>query len=168
MSWRERFEEANAERETFQWPENCMCLEFQTRNRTLANGVVVFADQCKECGSQLGGFIKKSTIGNPEMLPEWDEKAQDRWFEKRRRKAVADNTTTVNPWWDVYREYLKSPQWKLVRNKIIARQDGLCEGCRDWRISQVHHKTYDRVGYELLIDLVGLCDACHKTAHNRE
>ncbi len=167
MSWREKFQELNEEREPFQRLEDCTHELYETRKRTLANESVVFAVQCVDCGAQVGSFLKKLSVQSPHTLQDWDEEAQDWYFEERRRK-IAERTTTVDPWWDIYREYLKSTQWKLVRNKIIARQSGLCEGCRDQRISQVHHKTYDRVGYELLIDLVGLCDDCHKTAHNRE
>lgn len=31
----------------------------------------------------------------------------------------------------------------------------------------VHHKTYDRIGDELLDDLVLLCKSCHKAQHGK-
>ena len=64
-----------------------------------------------------------------------------------------------------YREYLLSPEWKALRRKVIDRCGGLCEGCREERVTQVHHLTYAHVRDELLFELVGLCDACHERAH---
>jgi replicative DNA helicase len=66
-----------------------------------------------------------------------------------------------------YHEYLLSPEWMALRRKVLDRCGGLCEGCREERVTQVHHLTYAHVRNELLFELVGLCDACHERAHRR-
>lgn len=30
---------------------------------------------------------------------------------------------------------------------------------------EVHHLTYERVGYEMLFDLISVCDPCHEQLH---
>ena len=67
-----------------------------------------------------------------------------------------------------YTEYLKSEDWDNIRKKVIHRAKGKCEGCADSGIMlDVHHLTYDRVGMELMTDLVALCAICHNTIHGK-
>jgi hypothetical protein len=85
---------------------------------------------------------------------------------------IIDIATLSQPWSpptneDWYNFYLKSDAWKLKRRKVRDRCGGVCEGCRDHPVTQVHHLTYEHVGNELLYELVGLCDACHERAHER-
>ena len=87
---------------------------------------------------------------------------------------------------DAYKLYLKSPQWRHVRSVLYVDREQRCEQCRTtmWEfINQqgsvgltmlketkwfdVHHKTYDRIGDELLDDLVLLCKSCHKAQHGK-
>ncbi len=65
-------------------------------------------------------------------------------------------------WWSVYREYLLSEEWAEKRNAILLR-DGGCTICGISHELEVHHRTYERVGKELLTDLTTLCKPCHKT-----
>jgi 5-methylcytosine-specific restriction endonuclease McrA len=37
----------------------------------------------------------------------------------------------------------------------------------DRQADVVHHLTYERLGNELLIDLVSLCNGCHDQAHGK-
>jgi DnaB-like helicase N terminal domain len=73
--------------------------------------------------------------------------------------------TEGGDWWSWYSEYLNSDAWKAKRRKVLDRCGGLCEGCREDRVTEIHHLTYAHVGDELLFELVGLCDACHERAH---
>lgn len=68
-------------------------------------------------------------------------------------------------WWAWYDQYLLSPEWRDLRERVFDRSDGRCEGCRNLNATQVHHLTYERVGAELLFDLVAVCDECHEKAH---
>lgn len=64
-----------------------------------------------------------------------------------------------------YYEYLKSHQWELKRNAVFQREKGICQGCCEWSIENTHHLTYAHLFDELLFELVGLCENCHRKVH---
>ena len=67
-----------------------------------------------------------------------------------------------------YREYLKSESWKKKKRLVLKRDNCICQGCGAKETTlEVHHLTYERVGSELLLDLVSLCVSCHEKIHNR-
>jgi hypothetical protein len=61
-----------------------------------------------------------------------------------------------------YQDYLRSPEWAATRAEAIERGGGKCAVCSSTDELQVHHNTYDRLGYEDPTDLVVLCDQCHE------
>lgn len=64
-----------------------------------------------------------------------------------------------------YYSYLKSDEWKKLRRIVFMRCKGICEQCGVAQMEATHHKTYKRLGHELLEDLLGVCDDCHKKIH---
>lgn len=64
-----------------------------------------------------------------------------------------------------YAEYLKSEEWALRRDLVMARAKNRCEGCGLRAASEVHHLTYEHVTQEFLFELVALCGDCHERAH---
>ena len=61
--------------------------------------------------------------------------------------------------------YLKSKAWSETREKFFEQFGRLC--ICGYPATQVHHKTYDNIGKEnLLTELVGLCDECHRKVHS--
>jgi 5-methylcytosine-specific restriction endonuclease McrA len=79
---------------------------------------------------------------------EWARQSAERQEENRR-------------WHQWYDEYLASDRWRQRRHLVFERSKGMCEGCRIIPATQVHHLTYERVGDEMLFDLVAICDECH-------
>jgi 5-methylcytosine-specific restriction endonuclease McrA len=65
-----------------------------------------------------------------------------------------------------YRTYIKSPKWKLVCQRYWHTYGKKCQACGSRQKLHVHHKSYDRFGRELLTDLTGLCDTCHRAVHS--
>jgi len=61
-----------------------------------------------------------------------------------------------------YLAYLASPEWKLLRLRVMARDSFQCMRCGYKRNLQVHHRTYANFGREDLKDLETLCKKCHK------
>jgi hypothetical protein len=61
-----------------------------------------------------------------------------------------------------YHEYLCSREWSLLKEKVRKRCKGKCERCREGKYEATHHLTYERIGYEKLSDLLGVCSACHE------
>jgi len=66
-----------------------------------------------------------------------------------------------------YAEYLRTPEWARKRRLAIKKADFRCERCGSAVNLEVHHLTYDRLGHELLTDLVVLCHNCHSTIHGK-
>jgi hypothetical protein len=64
-----------------------------------------------------------------------------------------------------YSEYLKTGHWLEIRERIIKRCNGICEGCGENKATQVHHLTYKNKGNEFLFELIGLCSDCHNRIH---
>lgn len=65
-----------------------------------------------------------------------------------------------------YTQWLKSPKWKATA-KLKRLIKPYCERCGARDHLEVHHKTYDHLGIEVLYldDLVVLCSACHMYEH---
>ena len=65
----------------------------------------------------------------------------------------------------LHRAYLASDLWKQKRLAALAFYGCLCNRCKEHG-TDVHHKTYERVGgFELMEDLEILCRDCHKAHH---
>ena len=62
-----------------------------------------------------------------------------------------------------YRRYMASPVWHERRKIILARDGHRCQRCGAIA-TDVHHKTYARLGNEDKEDLVSLCRPCHAKA----
>lgn len=64
-----------------------------------------------------------------------------------------------------YRDYLRSPHWRDMQARYRAsRLPQACLGCNEPNF-QLHHRSYVRLGHELLEDLIPLCDECHYQVH---
>lgn len=77
------------------------------------------------------------------------------WFDGRLRELG----------YATYDEYLRSAHWQRLRRQFKSR-DARCYLCRSRRF-ELHHRTYERLGCEVIDDLVPLCRWCHKDVHKR-
>lgn len=65
-----------------------------------------------------------------------------------------------------YQRYMRSAAWKRKRRQVLERADGKCERWNCHREpTEVHHKTYKRLGDERLSDLEAVCWHCHTDEH---
>jgi hypothetical protein len=64
-----------------------------------------------------------------------------------------------------YYEYMNSEQWRQKSAKIRERDKYKCRLCYSPNDLVVHHATYERLGHEDDMDLITLCDPCHKIHH---
>lgn len=67
-----------------------------------------------------------------------------------------------------YSKYLKTPQWKAVRLRRMAKDGYACFGCGAKKSLQVHHVNYRRMGQERMGDLRTLCQDCHAGITTKE
>jgi len=84
-------------------------------------------------------------------------------MEQVAQSDTKSNRPTPGQIW--YRQvYLASEHWQRLR-KAILRLQPLCSNCsRDTHLN-VHHLSYQRLWRERPDDLIVLCRACHRVAH---
>ncbi len=65
-----------------------------------------------------------------------------------------------------YEDYLRGEHWKALKRRFAANAQSpkACIGCGA-RKYQLHHRSYARLGAEMLTDLVPLCGLCHRKVH---
>jgi len=66
-----------------------------------------------------------------------------------------------------YLDYLQSAEWRQFCDQAMAYYGRSCVICNSNDNLQVHHRTYERLGQELISDVIILCDRCHKLVSNQ-
>lgn len=62
-----------------------------------------------------------------------------------------------------YNSFLRSPEWRAVREEVFERDGGMCVMCKSKNNLRAHHISYeDRLNPDYLITL---CDKCHAQVH---
>lgn len=124
--------------------------------------------QCSKCGRSIGTAIRHDQVVSIEALDPWDEVL----VERQRALGNSQRSEAAHlkemEWADKrerYREYLRSSMWRDKRSRVMARADGLCEGCRVEEATEVHHLSYTHIYAEFLFELVALCRDCHERWH---
>lgn len=65
-----------------------------------------------------------------------------------------------------YDDYLRSPEWRTLRQRVIDRDGGECVICGSRNNLRVHHISYEKGMDEEGDNLVTLCEDCHKKVHD--
>ncbi len=65
-----------------------------------------------------------------------------------------------------YEEYLQTETWAKKRKERMTTDCYKCTQCGSTDNLQVHHKTYERLGYERMDDLSTMCKECHFKIHD--
>lgn len=133
----------------------------------------MFTYQCSKCGDidrsriPTGGvWIPKSAVlDDLEQLPVFDEEIKDARLRQATAAMKQARQSEREEWWDDYDAYLNTPEWHEKREKALARDRYLCQGCLERQAVHVHHLTYQRLFNELVCDLVSLCVDCHQLCH---
>ena len=66
-----------------------------------------------------------------------------------------------------YLLHLQSDYWKNIRLQVLERDNNTCQECKEKPATEVHHLTYERLGNELLEDLLAVCRICHLNIHEK-
>ena len=142
-----------------------------------------YKPQCLLCG-HCGAYVYRPTgvdtfISREEALAYKTQKDEDlraeqeAYQEEVDRRRHEERKERDEEWQRRYRQHLQSPEWRQMRDAVMERDDGLCQGCMRARATEVHHLTYDTYnrngpGSEPLWELVAICDRCHRSYHGRE
>jgi len=97
------------------------------------------------------------------------------WYEKNNitrkntyvKPAKYQETLSTNPFMSAEEKqaYMKSDQWRTLKNIKLYQTNHKCECCGSKSNLQLHHNTYKRLGQEKLTDLNTLCGNCHSKIH---
>jgi hypothetical protein len=158
----------------------CSHAETQLWRLALSNGVEQCRPICLDC-DQILNAVAKQTVGEAyaalprgsfaEARERYNDRCRHAWeqrWEAQRQQREAERRRENEAWWGQYNEYLRSPQWRSLRQRVLRRAGGVCEACLERRATQVHHRTYEHVFAEFGFELVAICDACHARLHPRE
>ena len=67
-----------------------------------------------------------------------------------------------------YADFLTSGYWRYRRQSALDAADRACQLCNSRnKTLHVHHRTYERRGFELPSDLIVLCEDCHGRFHDK-
>lgn len=137
-----------------------MCKHDKTEVRKKLNsiGTKVCVRQCLTCYGNLG--MVKTKDYEWELLNWFDGEAREEYDKQQREEWRAKNVP-------VYHEYLTTDEWRALRNRVMERDNHLCQGCLSNRATEVHHKTYKHCRNELAFELVALCRDCHARIHGK-
>ena len=157
--------------ETLSYQDFSRCEHDETELRvfTASNGVKHYRYQCLQCGRNTK-TVKKADIRRPlTRISDWDNDLQQRWFNERyalyQRVSEVQRERKNQEFWDWYDQYLQTEKWGRIRERVLSRADGICEGCGRRKATQVHHLSYTHVGEEFLFELVAICRDCHGRLH---
>jgi hypothetical protein len=168
-------------REEFVWPafgsDECKCEVKDPVRYRQTNNVITVRMQCRAC-KRLHGAIPKNSQSNLEMLPLLDGDCLRKWEDEQRlagrhkheaRLALQQEHEEAQSrrWWEWYNLYLRSPEWRQRRAKVMDRAGNICEACRERPAAHAHHLNYAHVGNEPLFDLVAICQQCHDEIHSK-
>lgn len=125
--------------------------------------------------------LKKIIIGCKEKNAgddAWRAKYQDLWFcfqsadaivcAKNPRDALVAGLKEIGEYYPgmPYKQYLQTEYWKNRSEQAKNKADHSCQLCCGTGELHVHHRTYERRGYERDSDLIVLCASCHAKFHD--
>lgn len=149
------------------WSEQRKCLHNHRGHIRLlvANGAVQVRAGCLDCGFTAERNLPfrehpdRDTYPLVVPHPSPCDCHDDKTIEKHRRYQAGE-----------YERYLASDQWAERRAYFIARAMNRCQLCNapggpGGGSLHLHHRTYARLGAELDVDVIVLCQRCHNTHH---
>ena len=157
----------------------CDCPTATLRRRN-ARGTVTVHLQCDGCGRSLGGAMRRAEHYLWQSYAEWDDRLQSAHSERIERERyrsidafqamMADRHARSDAEAAERREeyrtlFLRSPEWRALAGRVMARADNLCEACLARPASDVHHLTYDLGRLPPAWELRAVCRACHDRLH---
>lgn len=143
----------------------CLHEDKQIVRRQVANGALHFGNQCKTCGKWEALAKSALTPGQLAFAEPYDDGLSDRyWTQQRELQQAAiqkEREEQSEAWWANYREYMRSDAWFDKRDRVLKRDNYICQACLKRKATQVHHLTYEHFGDEPLFDLESICKICH-------
>jgi len=153
------------------WDQVCGHARLVLAQVKYRNGSSHVRKVCLDCGEFRGDTLRRSQ--EHATLPVVDQAAIRNGYHAKRRELyeqIVQKHVRIQRKRDAgfqkeYINYLSSPKWKQIREKVLTRANRICEGCLDKPASVIHHLNYKSIYSEMLFDLVALCRDCHEKCH---
>lgn len=130
--------------------------------------------QCLNCGGCIDRTKPLSYKKySEEIRLEFSHYNYDNWHEERKNEnrnlweSVNERNSETSKF-AKYSNYIQSNEWKIIRKKVLIRDNNLCQVCKKNSAEEVHHLTYDNLFREELEDLLSVCKTCHKEIHKKQ
>lgn len=89
-------------------------------------------------------------------------KTNEEWREEFEVLILQGLCGPTPEWRKLHKRYKSSVAWRKVkRSQKLEDHSGVCVCGTTENVNTVHHRTYDRLGDELMEDLYVLCKKCH-------
>ncbi len=132
-------------------------------------------EQCLNCGGCFNmnkplSFKKYSEKVNEKFSFSRDRLEEYKSEQSREAELIYEIELTLKFQKSRYYKYLlhlQSEYWKDIRLKVLERDSHTCQECKERSATEVHHLSYERLGNELLGDLLAVCRSCHLKIHRR-
>lgn len=153
---------------------SCGSTVAELRRRRTIRGVDIVGLQCVGCGGTIGGALKRDQHPDFLELPAWDEDLPRDYAARRQEEAQAALASVRSGFSREARaaqrrEYsdwlLRSPDWRELRARVMARARHRCEACLEAPAAEVHHATYELGRLPPAWLLRAVCVSCHRRIH---
>lgn len=150
----------------------CKHDRFEPRKVRIADGRPQVYKCCIDCGERSGTAMSQKDKAWLESLEWLPDSLVESYHSRREREKhgvllelARSQYAERGRFTEAYRNYLASPEWQSLRDKVMKRCNRVCEGCGSRPATDVHHLTYRHFMEEFLFELAGLCKPCHDRWH---
>jgi hypothetical protein len=162
----------------------------EQRVRHYKSGIVHYMTQCTTCGAAFGQPFSKKLVADLATIKPFDEefekksnaedyKRMEELSERIKKLREIRKQLKANYFKNIlkldfdhfesaYQAYLNSQAWQIKRQTILKRDNYLCQYCKSYEATQVHHLCYDNLGNESDFELLSVCHPCHQIIHGIE
>lgn len=130
------------------------------------DGNTIYAyEQCSSCGFKVRGPISQKGLDVNSLLSfniELGENLSREIYEEYHEALAELDDLKKSNFFSKYEKYLNSSVWKSKRERVLRRDNYLCQACLQKDATEVHHLTYKHVFDEPLFELTSVCKNCHE------
>ena len=146
---------------------------------TVITGIVIFSivveltktgERTDPFTATLNSIKSVWNFTNKNFFPFVKEKTEDlNDIVFKRTKAEEEFHSNIYMSREDKKEHLRSLYWQQLKERKLIQQDYRCAKCGKSTIHlDLHHITYERLGFERDDDVILLCRACHSSLHEKK